>query len=233
MKNKNFILNIIPLILLMLFSFGNFSQNVLAQIPNCSEYANDGYDCYSYDKCDPNTQIDALCSNQDHACCKPQGAGKTNNTSFSIENPLGETSDIYTLVMKILDFLIVLAIPLTAILVIYAGLVYITSAGNEEKIKTAQKTLIWALIGFAVVLLAKGIPQLIIDFLQGNNSTSTTTTTSPSTEDLFTGVDFSTMSLGGRYIYNPSAASLEDMCKPGGTSCPKECDLCAGSSFAD
>jgi len=127
---------------------------------------------------------------------------------FSIENPLGETSDIYTLVMKILDFLIVLAIPLSAILIVYAGFVYITSAGNEEKIKTAQKTLIWALIGFAVVLLAKGIPQLIIDFLQGNNSTSTSQSLDvPLNENSYDNslnIDLSQVSLGG-YVFDPNA----------------------------
>jgi len=87
--------------------------------------------------------------------------------AIDIENPLGETSDIYTLVIKILDFLIVLSIPLSAILIVYAGLLYITSAGNAEKIKTAQKTLIWALIGFAIVLIAKGVPAIIQEFLSG------------------------------------------------------------------
>lgn len=100
--------------------------------------------------------------------------------SFGIEatfdNPLGETSDIYTLVMKILDFLIILAFPLSAILIVYAGLLYITSAGNAEKIKTAQKTLIWALIGFAIVLIAKSVPPIIEEFLSG---TTTTTNTLP------------------------------------------------------
>jgi len=93
-----------------------------------------------------------------------------------IKNPLGETSDIYTLVMKILDFLIILAFPLSAILIVYAGLLYITSAGNAEKIKTAQKTLIWALIGFAIVLIAKSVPPIIEEFLSG---TTTTTNTLP------------------------------------------------------
>jgi hypothetical protein len=89
------------------------------------------------------------------------------SSAIDIENPIASTSDIYTLVIKILNFLIILAIPLTAILVIYAGLLYITSAGNAEKIKTAQKTLIWALIGFAIVLIAKSVPAIIQEFLSG------------------------------------------------------------------
>jgi len=90
------------------------------------------------------------------------------SSAIDIENPLSKTSDIYTLVMKILDFLIILAIPLSAILIVYSGLLYITSAGNAEKIKTAQKTLIWALIGFAIVLIAKGVPAIIQEFLSGS-----------------------------------------------------------------
>ena len=85
----------------------------------------------------------------------------------TFDNPLGETSDISTLLKNIIGFLIVLAIPISAILIVYAGYLYITSAGNEEKIKTAQKTLIWALIGFAIVLIAKGVPAIIQEFLSG------------------------------------------------------------------
>jgi len=85
----------------------------------------------------------------------------------TFDNPLGETSDISTLLKNIIGFLIVLAIPISAILIVYAGYLYITSAGNEEKIKTAQKTLIWALIGFAIVLIARSVPVIIQEFLSG------------------------------------------------------------------
>lgn len=101
------------------------------------------------------------------------------SSAIDIQNPLGENSDIYTLVMKILNFLIILAIPLSAILIVYAGLLYITSAGNAEKIKTAQKTLIWALIGFAIVLIAKAVPAIIQEFLSGSSTTTPTTNTLP------------------------------------------------------
>jgi len=94
------------------------------------------------------------------------------STSLNITNPLGETSDISTLVSNILNFLIKLAIPITAILVVYAGFLYITSAGNEEKVKTAQKALIWAIVGFAVVLIASSVPAIIQEFLSGESNTT-------------------------------------------------------------
>lgn len=90
---------------------------------------------------------------------------------FVFENPFGETSDIGALVSKIIDFLIYLAIPVSTILILYAGFLYLTSAGNEEKIKTAQKALIWAIVGFAVILIASSVPAIIQEFLYGEPTT--------------------------------------------------------------
>jgi len=180
-KNKNLIFKIIPLVILTLFTFGNLSQNVSAL--NCNELEHSYYGCNPNEECISNTiwTDDTSCPMivPSWVCCIPKSLENDpevkeylkkleESQGFIIKNPLGDTYDISTLVMNILDFLIKLAIPLTAILVVYAGLVYITSAGNEEKVKTAQKVLIWALIGFAVVLIARSIPQLIIDFLQGS-----------------------------------------------------------------
>lgn len=91
------------------------------------------------------------------------------STGLNISNPLGGTSDISTLASNIIKFLIILAIPITAILVVYAGYLYIVSAGNEEKVKIAQKALIWAIVGFAVVLIASSIPAIIQEFLTGES----------------------------------------------------------------
>ena len=88
-------------------------------------------------------------------------------TGLFMPNPFGETSDIGTLLSNIINFLIILAIPITAILIVYAGYLYITSAGNEDKVKTAQKTLIWTLVGFAIILIASSVPAIIQEFLFG------------------------------------------------------------------
>ena len=91
---------------------------------------------------------------------------------LNIPNPLGGTSDITTLVENILNFLWKLAFVIAPILIVYAGYLYITSAGNEEKVKIAQKTLIWTLIGFAVVLIASSVPAIIQEFLSGESEES-------------------------------------------------------------
>jgi len=105
------------------------------------------------------------------------GATSTaSSTEFVFPNPFGTTtSDISTLASKIIDFLILLAVPISAILIVYAGYLYITSAGNEDKVKTAQKALIWALVGFAIVLIASSVPPIIEKFLYGESTTTTNT----------------------------------------------------------
>lgn len=82
-----------------------------------------------------------------------------------IPNPLKETSTVWDLIEKLLKVAFNLAIPLTVGVVIYAGYLYITSLGNEKKIQQAHKALIWGLIGFGTILIAKGIPALIKNFL--------------------------------------------------------------------
>ena len=106
------------------------------------------------------------------------------SASLNITNPLGEVNDVTTLVGSIINFLIILAIPITAILIVYAGFLYITSAGNDEKVKTAQKALIWALVGFAVILVASSVPTIIEEFLSGKSTTTDTTTTNTSPESI-------------------------------------------------
>lgn len=49
------------------------------------------------------------------------------------------------------------------ILLIYAGFVWMTSAGNEEKISKAKKTIITAIIGLAIVLSAYIITLFVLD----------------------------------------------------------------------
>lgn len=62
-----------------------------------------------------------------------------------------------------LGFLGVLALGI----VLYGGFVWMTSAGNEEKIATAKKILTNGLIGLVIILMAVGITQYVLSTLIG------------------------------------------------------------------
>jgi len=84
------------------------------------------------------------------------------NTAFLEEAGLGTTpisiiiSDIIKLFLSFLGVIFI-------ILIIYAGFIWMTAAGNDEKISTAKSTMTAAIIGLAVVLAAYAITYFVID----------------------------------------------------------------------
>jgi len=123
--------------------------------------------------------------------------------------------NIWEILDRALNWFFGIALIIAAIMLVYAGFNYVTASGNEEKIKTATKTLIFALIGVAIALLAKGLPMLVQDFLLGNNPPTPTDTTSSeiiTPSDPLANTDFS--SITGGKIPDPNCPSIEFGCAP-------------------
>jgi len=69
------------------------------------------------------------------------------------------------------------------ILTIYGGLTWMTAAGNEDKISKARSTVIHAVIGLIIVLVAYLLTNFVIFQLSDNLTTGGTTATTPSNPD--------------------------------------------------
>ena len=82
------------------------------------------------------------------------------------------TQDIRISVIKVIRVALGVLGILALILVIYAGVVWMTSGGNEQKIETAKKILLNAVIGLVIILFAFAIVQFIFSRLSGNGSGS-------------------------------------------------------------
>lgn len=80
-------------------------------------------------------------------------------------SPLGTCGKLDCILVKILDFVFYLAIPLTSIMVLWGGFQILTAAGNPERVKTGGKTVLYAAVGFAVVILSKAVAFLITDII--------------------------------------------------------------------
>jgi len=74
--------------------------------------------------------------------------------------------DLLGIIKKVIDFLKIIAIPLATIMIIISGIQYLTSAGNEERASRARKTLLYTVIGLAVVLAVDFIVGIIQEILQ-------------------------------------------------------------------
>jgi len=70
--------------------------------------------------------------------------------------------DIRIKVANMINTLLGLLGLLAVILVLYAGFTWMTAAGNEEKVKKAQQTLIRATIGIVIILSAYIITNFIV-----------------------------------------------------------------------
>lgn len=76
--------------------------------------------------------------------------------SINISNPIA-TSDFSVLVSNFLKWILSVAGALTLLMLITGGVFYITSSGNEQKIETAKKMIIWTILGLMLILASYSI----------------------------------------------------------------------------
>ncbi|HVO28552.1 MAG TPA: pilin [Candidatus Paceibacterota bacterium] len=94
-------------------------------------------------------------------------SGTGSQTSVSLPNPLGSINNFQAVVAAISNFLVMIAIPLVAVMALIGGFQMITAGGSPEKFANGRKTLMYAAIGFAVVVLASGIVSIIKNLFGG------------------------------------------------------------------
>ena len=87
----------------------------------------------------------------------------------TITNPLapGGVNNFGDLLSKIAVGVGTLIASLGTIMLIVAGILYLTSAGSPERIGTAKKALIYAVIGIAVGLAATSIVSIVQGIMNG------------------------------------------------------------------
>jgi hypothetical protein len=89
------------------------------------------------------------------------------SAQIEIINPIG-ASDIPTLIDTIATWLLGIGSVIAVIIVLWAALLFMTSGGSQTKVTQAKQTLLYAVIGLTVLLLAKGVTLVIQNFLAGN-----------------------------------------------------------------
>lgn len=75
-----------------------------------------------------------------------------------------EIGQLFAGLDKALDFLLPFGVVLSIIFIIIGGYMWMTSAGNPDKVKQAQGTLTWAIIGLVLILLASLLIRMIIEY---------------------------------------------------------------------
>lgn len=76
-------------------------------------------------------------------------------------NPIPDITSIPGLIEKILKGVIQIGMPIVALAIIYSGFLFVFARGNSEKLTKARETLMYTLIGSAILLGSWAIAEMI------------------------------------------------------------------------
>ncbi len=89
------------------------------------------------------------------------------SSSVSIVAPAGVPTDFPTLLGNIASKAGEIVAVIGTIMIIVAGIFYLTSAGSPERIGVAKKALLYAIVGIVIGLAAKAISDAILQVING------------------------------------------------------------------
>lgn len=91
--------------------------------------------------------------------------------AVDLSNPLGSVTDIRELVGRIIAAIIGIIGAIALLYFVYGGVLLLTSQGNTEQIRKGKDTLIWAILGIAVVIASYAFLARVIQGLTSSGAT--------------------------------------------------------------
>lgn len=85
-------------------------------------------------------------------------------------SPVQGISDVVEIIKTITRWLLVFLVVLAVVFIIMAAFKYITASGDAEKVKSANKQILYAVIAVVVGLLAQAVPPIVASIIGGSTS---------------------------------------------------------------
>lgn len=79
--------------------------------------------------------------------------------------PPTSATSIEVLLDNVINYIFLIATAITPILIIVGGFYFITSAGSVDKVTKAKNIITYTIIGYAIVLFARGLVYILADLL--------------------------------------------------------------------
>lgn len=80
----------------------------------------------------------------------------------NIQQATGGETSARSLIVNIINFALFFLGLIATIMVIYGGITYVTAAGEQEKIDSAKKIIMYAVVGIIVILLSFAIVNTVL-----------------------------------------------------------------------
>jgi amino acid transporter len=77
-----------------------------------------------------------------------------------------DETDPFVIIGNVIKLVLALLSILFFALIVYGSYLWLTAAGNDEQVKKAQKTLIRAIVGLAIVLMSYAITYFVVGYFE-------------------------------------------------------------------
>jgi hypothetical protein len=74
---------------------------------------------------------------------------------------------IFTIIQNIIGYLIKIGAPILAVMVIYGGFLILTAGDSPEKVKSGKDVILWAVVGYTIVLCSWGVIYIMGEIITG------------------------------------------------------------------
>ncbi len=91
--------------------------------------------------------------------------------NMALGNIIPTNIDLVELVFRTIRYILGFLGVVAVVIVIIGGFMWMTAAGNEEKVGKAKKVLVQGLIGLAIVMLAYAISVFVINVIRSGGQT--------------------------------------------------------------
>ena len=88
----------------------------------------------------------------------------------SVASATGGQGSIRQLALQIVNFFLGFLGIVAVMMIIYGGFLYVTAAGNDEKVGQAKKIIMYAVIGIIIILVSFAIVNTVLQAGQGITS---------------------------------------------------------------
>lgn len=106
------------------------------------------------------TPAGVLAQSKEDVC---EGVNFTSGNSSTSCDPQAGQQTVQGIVATVIDVLSIVVGVVAVIMIIIGGLKYITSSGDANNVSSAKNTILYAIIGLVVVLLAQIIVRFVIN----------------------------------------------------------------------
>ena len=117
----------------------------------------------------PAFDCEEYCENSCHE--EPPGSGSyvgldPPSSGLCYCNPL-KADSLEDLIVAVIDFVFWVATIIFPIIIIYGGFLFMTSQGDDYKLKDAKNLIIYAIAGYFIILFAQGLVYILKEIIGG------------------------------------------------------------------